>query len=620
MGAINFLLILFMLSAISFYGLFPIQNPPKTPLEIYFVLIVLAASAAAGFSAWKSRRGLFELDPFFFGFILIGALLRYLAIDIYSVWLDEETQFFGVLFYGLSDASAHQQQMPFSYLFSATSQYFFGAKEFAPRFFPAVFGSVACGVFYLMAKRLITSKPLVIISTLFFTCSPWLVRYSVEGRPLSLTVLAGLIFLYVVSKAYDEITRADKPLLVSVFVASFVLIGSTFFQNFIFLLSVNIAFFLILRPKPRLWVRVLAPQALALIIWAPQIWELLSISIPRYGHSLEFGTILSAENKFRPFYSVLKTTWFSQRHYLWITLPLLVATLFHSFKFQRPFHKGQRDTLAIGLVFISIFSVAFYVLVSWKIVHRYSLINIPVLILLIFCTLEQVKTLFSNKLVKFSVLIVALAFVANNARVLHKYQTEKIELARHADWNSLYQALKKYGKPGDLILGARFDHYFEWRPAGPYSERFYLDGTEGFLMDSISGKFKSQAFFLRDLLSREDSVNPGAIFLIHIWNAGYKSKDVPPEMFLMGFNQVALMGTQVKGQRWPEVLLKIIRSTQNIKGEGQILTWLQLEMEILMHLGRKEKAREVLSKLKGYLMPEYEPELYRHYENYVSSP
>lgn len=620
MGAINFIQFLILLSAIVFYGLLPIQNPPKTPLEIYFVLIVLVVSAAAGFSAWKSRRGLFELDPFFFGFLLIGALLRYLVIDIYSVWLDEETQFFGVLYYGLSDASAHQQQMPLSYLFSAASQYFFGAKEFAPRFFPAVFGSIACGVFYLLAKRLITSKPLVLISTLFFTCSPWLVRYSVEGRPLSLAVLAGLFFLYVALKAYEELGRISMLQKISLFVASFILIGSTFFQNFIFLLSVNVAFFLILRPKPKLWVQIIIPQALALLVWAPQVWELLSISIPRYGHSLELGTLFTAENKFRPFDSVLKTTWFSQRHYLWITLPLLVATLIYSFKFKRPLHKGQRDTLAIALVFISIFSVAFYVLVSWKIVHRYSLINIPVLILLIFCTLDQVKTLFSKKIVKFAILTLALAFLANNARVLYKFQTEKIELARHADWNSLYQALKKYGKPGDLILGARFDHYFEWRPAGPYSERFYLDGTEGFLMDSISGKFKSQAYFLRDLLKREESVNPNAIFLIHIWNAGYKSKDVPPEMFLMGFNQVALMGTQVKGQRWPEVLLKIIRATQNIKGEGQILTWLQLEMEILMHLDRKEKAKEVLSKLTGYLMPEYEPDLYKHYENYVNSP
>lgn len=620
MGAISFIQFVFLLSAISFYGLLPIQNPPKTPLEIYFVVMVLTLTGAAGFSSWKSRRGLFELDPLFFGFVLIGALFRYLAIDIYSVWLDEDTQFFGVLYYGLSDASAHQQQMPFSYLFSATSHYFFGAKEFAPRFFPAVFGSIACGVFYLLAKRLITNKPLVLISSLFFACSPWLVRYSVEGRPLSLAVFAGLLFLYVAFKAYEEIDRISMPLKVSLFVACFILIGSTFFQNFIFLLSVNVAFFLILRPKPKLWAHVVLPQALALLIWAPQIWELLSISIPRYGQSLELGTILSAENKFYPFDKVLKSTWFSQRHYLWITLPLLAACLAYSFRFRRPLHKGQRDTLAIALVFISIFSVAFYVLVSWKIVHRYSLINVPVLILLIFCTLDQVKILFSQKTVKIAVFILALAFLANNARVLYKYQTQKIELARHADWKPLYQALKKYGKPGDLVLGARFDHYFEWRPAGPYSERFYLDGTEGFLMDSISGKFMSQVLFLRDLLKKEDSVKPGAIFLIHIWNAGYKSKDVPPEMFLMGFKQVALMGTQVKGQRWPEVLLKIIRATQNIKGEGQILTWLQLEMEILMHLNRKERAREILSELKGYLMPEYEPELFKYYETYVNNP
>lgn len=549
----------------------------------------------------------------------LGALVRWFPIDQYGIWFDEDFQFTSAAFFGPAGPSVHQQQMPLDYLFSGLSYSIFGFQEFAPRFFPLVFGSLACGLFYIWARRVLNSKLTVLAATSFFVTSPWLVKYSVEGRPISLAVFSGLIFLLVAGDVFKRNNSISLTDLCHLFLAAFLVLGSTFFQNFLFVLTGNITYFLIWRPPAKNMIKLAAPQLLALAIWTPFLWVLLSYSIPKYSYSLETGDLYNLSERLLPFWNIVESTWSSHPLALAIILPFAMISLFTVIKTRAPLHRGLLESLLLCLVFITLFSLLYFFLVKWPAHTRYSLMIVPAIILFVFVTLEQTVQLFEMRWRKSFLATLSVALLGINAYGLSGFFQGDSKYIKNTEWRELYQSINSMSSQGDIILGAPYDNYDSWRMGGPFAHHFYLSPSKNFLIQGMNDEVNSdQILFLRKLLSNSSAHQPKNVFLIHIQNSEYRSTEVPEDVLFEKYFELGLLYVRVGENSWPEAVLRLLQISMDMRENGRNLTFLQMEMEIHIHLKQWEQARAVLSRLDSYDMKNNEPELYEYYFNLVN--
>ena len=592
---------------------------PEYPLDVYFLVVMAFTGTLGGFCLWNQRKLWQRVDSWALLAVPAGALVRWFPIDLYGIWFDEDFQFTSAAFFGPVGPSVHQQQMPLDYFFSALSHTLFGFQEFAPRFFPLVFGSLACGLFYVWARRFLNSKLLLLVATCFFVTSPWLVKYSVEGRPISLAVFSGLIFVMIVGDAFKRNESIKPAHVCHLFLATFLLLGSTFFQNYLFFLAVNITYFLICRPSAKKLMMLAVPQLMALAVWAPFLWVLLSYSVPKYSYSFEAGDLFNLSERLLPIWSIFESTWSSQALPLAIAAPLALFSLLFVIRQRKDFHPGFLESLVLCMTFFTLFSLSFFFLVKWLPYTRYSLMIAPAIILFIFVTLEQTMTLFEMRWKELFLVTLTVALLGMNAHGLSRFFLGDSKYIKSTEWRELYQSVNSISSSGDLILGAPYDNYDSWRMAGPFAHHFYLPPTKKILIQGMNDEVNSnQILFLRELLSSSTSYQPKNVFLIHIQNSGYQSTEVPEDVVFEKYFELGLLHAKVEEKSWPEAVLRLLQVSMDMKDNGENLTFLQLEMEIHIHLKQREKAWAILSRLDSYDMKNKEPELYEYYLSFVN--
>jgi len=93
------------------------------------------------------------------------------------------------------ELAAKTGQPPLDYYLEAAGLYIFGFNEVGMRMHAVILGASACLLFFVFLNKnfgLISAIPGYIL----FTFNPWLIRYSVEGRPYSLAIFCAVLFIF----------------------------------------------------------------------------------------------------------------------------------------------------------------------------------------------------------------------------------------------------------------------------------------------------------------------------------------------------------------------------------------------------------------------------------------
>lgn len=129
---------------------------------------------------------------------IVGLILRLNLLDVFDIWLDEDSQMFFSAERVAILGAAVQQQPPIAYYLTALSAKIFPHQHLAARFFPILFALLSCVAFFILCLRHISGWWGVLAGGVF-CLEPWLIRYSVEGRPYSIFIFFAVLYFSVVA-------------------------------------------------------------------------------------------------------------------------------------------------------------------------------------------------------------------------------------------------------------------------------------------------------------------------------------------------------------------------------------------------------------------------------------
>ena len=145
--------------------------------------------------------------------------------------------------------SYEQQQPPLDYYFSAFSTELFGYNKFAVRFHAMLFYlllslAVPLGLYYFCS-----SLPIAAVGSLLFLINHVIRLHSVYGRPQSLALFTGFLFLFFYLLRLDQKRPAGKMDFFEITASQYLFVMSIGLQPVIFILSLFLSSFLLLFRK-----------------------------------------------------------------------------------------------------------------------------------------------------------------------------------------------------------------------------------------------------------------------------------------------------------------------------------------------------------------------------------
>ncbi len=185
---------------------------------------------------------------FLVGLTLVAAALRFITIDVQSLWLDEAYTVSLVrrgLFDMLSQIPVSESTPPLYYILAWLWTNVFGHGEIGLRSLSAVFGTATVPVVYLVAQRVAGSRAGLIAAALT-AVNPLLVWYSQEGRAYALMVLLGALSALFFIEALQSPRRA---VWIRWTVVSALALTTHYFAAF--LIAAEIVWLFITRPRLR---------------------------------------------------------------------------------------------------------------------------------------------------------------------------------------------------------------------------------------------------------------------------------------------------------------------------------------------------------------------------------
>lgn len=145
--------------------------------------------------------------------VLLGTHLRFHALDLQSLWLDElasvEVASHGSLGAVATEALRHDVHPPLYFLLLHVAMQAFGDSEFALRALSAAAGALAIPLIFLLGRKLYDNETGLVAAML--TAVLWFpVYYSQEARPYSLLMLLTLASVYGWVVVMEGLTRDGR--------------------------------------------------------------------------------------------------------------------------------------------------------------------------------------------------------------------------------------------------------------------------------------------------------------------------------------------------------------------------------------------------------------------------
>lgn len=551
------------------------------------------------------------------GFGLFAGLhliLAYLGILQHPLWLDEITHYQVSMGGNFLAGSQIQQQMPLSYLHSALTFELFAFKEWAPRFFPLVWGSLGCGAFYITLKNFVPHNGLVWLGSLWFCSNPWVIRYSQEGRPIAFAIFSSTLYLFFIFNFISKpaSTKSDFRSFVFLFIPCLLLLSSTFLQPAFLILSLTISLLLFWRLSVRSWAVYFAAHILAVLICLPQ-WVQIYLSSQYYvkSDSFEFFEF------FRLFTNNWSKSWLSHS-----TLLCLVGAAIGTFDLAKIRTLG-REILRKGLVlplFLSfIFTttlVGFFLLfVQWWFAIRYGLTAVPIVAMISLWAVAGVLNEKMNRNLPAMVILLMLGLISHNIYSYSRLTTTKEFDRGLGDWRSTHQIIQETARAGDLVFLVHTESYDRWRPIGLYAAEFYPIDPSIVFPRHDRKRFPT---FIKTLLNQKEELRPQKIFFVHHWPRpetnpflGTNSKYV--------FNG-ATVTSWVCQSDWVSCLEeKMAAFKRSYPNPIDQIAVQEIELELYIHKKLCSEAQVKLAALVDLGLRKYDPELFRYYQGEVNA-
>ena len=443
--------------------------------------VVLRRDRNKLFHFFSNRRHLLML----IGISLFGLAARIYHLSAFSIWYDEDAQVTASL--GNSRLilnAAADSQPPIGYFFSWAAVHLFGYTEFAARITSAILGGLlvfqVSAIIYRITKSALWSS----FGGILVALNPWLIYYSQEARPQSISL--SLFAIYLFSMLEFMLEEFNWRLLIVVLTTAFFYLSSIGFQAPMALVCLNISLALIFfRRERKKTVYFLIANLIAGVLFLPFYMLIKSASAP-YLQTPTLELALSYPAAWKETFSKLILELFNlSPHGLLFTgyfVPLLAIIVFALFKTRKssPHWQFLRIFAATGMMFTILATFSFHMLVRWPIQARYFIVLIPVIIVAIGVSawtlspspewwtkhLTPIRRLFLKAAL--SLLMMILFFFS-----LPVYTSRPIA----QDWRGIYKIIEEESIPSAvvfvLIPAAPKDFEVTWL----IDERFYLSET-----------------------------------------------------------------------------------------------------------------------------------------------
>lgn len=461
--------ILFILVSIAVLSVTPFLIKTDVHWLNYYLLLMLISFACVLINMLRKANSvsnnLLRVD---FIFIVISFfvpfLVGYLFLHANSIWLDEFTEYSVAFTTGdLFTHSAQTQQPPLGLLFRKLGLIFFGVNEFGLRgtstFFFGLFGAVN----YLWMKDFTKSASYSLLGSIFISLNVWLVTYSTEARPYTISMFFCALFIYFL---YDHFQRAakSKKINAALTITSVLWLLSISMQPLLFvaLILVSCVFVTLINKNERA-LSAVKSLTLSLIIYSPILYLVITYSTDyvRNGflNAPQLIKLLFTEDLW-----LLRTLFMPNKLYSVMAL-IMTITYFSTFFFTPNNNKKKHILFGIIIViYLLITIILFHLKINWLLQPRYLLTALILCYYLFLFSLHSLAVNHKVKVIILSALIGVSVFSIYSDGVRKPISTA---------WRELYELIDQKGKPGSQGFIFSFEKPGVWCDEIFLAQEFY---------------------------------------------------------------------------------------------------------------------------------------------------
>lgn len=407
------------------------------------------------------------LDKADFIFLLLTfstpVFIGLLHIQDYSLWLDEYIEYQqAFLWSDLVQQAALVQQPPLGLLFRRLGLIFFGTTEFGLRvssvFFSGLFGLIN----YVWIKDFSQNRLYSLLGSLFVGLNYWLLAYSIEARPYTISLFFCALFLYFLT---DHLTRPNDSKKINLYLTTSAVLWllSISMQPLLFIsLLIAMSLFVALVKKTPKWLSLFFSLMLSFIIYLPFLYLIVKKSTEYLRPSFLDTTLLWP--RFIEDFWFIHTLFVPNKVYL-IIIFLMLSFFIAACLFNK---KSKKIYLTLGAtvglyLFITLFS--FYLKINWGLSHRYLL---TVLVLVYYLFLFSFFSLVLKRAVKTFILLTLVSLSCFSI-----FSSDIIKPINH-DWRGLYTLMQNKATTQSRAYVFSFESPGRWHEEVFVAPEFYL--------------------------------------------------------------------------------------------------------------------------------------------------
>ena len=382
-----------------------------------------------------------------------------------------------------------QQQPPLDYYFSPFSNELWGENKFAVRFHAMVFYLFLClilpvGLWYFCNSFWITS-----IGVLFFSVNHSIRLHSIDGRPLSLCLLTGLIFLFFYMSYYKR--SNPKQDMLSTVASQYLFVISIGLQPVIFIASLFFSSFwnVFYKEGNKIFKELFISHLLTATLVTPFYVKMYYFAQDSAKYKpASFQNIISYVKEFDVFYFFGKFFFTSYEQLSPFFILLLILLFSVSIISQRVSRKILIIATSI-IIFSMLLDFIFRTYIRWALNNWYFIVLSLFIILFVVLSLEVISSYLRDKRWKKIIIFPSIGLLLWNsyAQIYSiKEQTQYRFPYQSNDIEKVYDFLKKNGDRGDIAIQMALPHIPLYRPSdlNMYKPFFYRPNRHPFIVDS----------------------------------------------------------------------------------------------------------------------------------------
>lgn len=403
--------------------------------------------------------------------LMISGFLAARQMFVNSVWLDEYEEFRNVTYYlDLTHQAAFFQQPPLSYLLRKVGLIFGGQNELGLRISSVVGNVLFLIVMFFNIRKIAKDSYYALLSTLLLGFNYWIILYSVEARPYSISLYYFAVFLHFLIPELSGTGVRKSPNYGLIFATVFWLLSISM-QPLIFVCWATFATLLWwLGNRKAKYLAVAVALVVALLLYLP----FLSLIVENSKSYLQSTSrpfseyILSFFNDLH----LVKAMFFSNYFYYLIILQMVVLTGFSLFT-NRISKRFLQAIAGFSIVYLLLIILLFEYKINWSLAERYLITIIPVFYFLFsiaFFLFREARHTTLKKGVLLQLVLVALG------SYLYSKPVQNIAL----NWRGLYSAL------GERTTGSSNAYLFSFfTTTSGWSDEYFI-GSELYPSPKIS--------------------------------------------------------------------------------------------------------------------------------------